>query len=419
LFKNGKIKILKIKKLNMKKLKLYKVGLIIVAILISINQVQAEILWQENFDSQADWQLTQPQAPAQSLSAWQGESTIPPNFDMYYIRAYEIDENQHNSIIISSTNARGGTGKAATFWNESCSESSSWQSDNQIGTNLPESQGYNEIWVQSWIKFDPTWQFSTTNSSQDKMGRVGHYDGTGSPFQFGGSNGNVQPMMIWGLSKWGGGTYPDSTYHAWRYENTYYPTQATPSHSSSEVANLGINDLYDNQWHKLVYHVKLNSAIGVADGEYSFSVDDNVLLNETDLAYGDQGAQISPRKGWNEVSWGGNDFNKYAPCSANQEQYYIYDDLCITTTQADLANCFSAAPVTPRADVNQQNGINTTDAYLTLRNSLGLNMNMTNWQPSTTTGDVNCDNSSNSTDAYLILRYSLGLGMNGTGWCVN
>jgi hypothetical protein len=72
-----------------------------------------------------------------------------------------------------------------------------------------------------------------------------------------------------------------------------------------------------------------------------------------------------------------------------------------------------------RADVNQQNGINTTDASLTLRNSLGLNMNMTNWQPSTTTGDVNCDNTSNSTDAYLILRYSLGLGMNGTGWCVN
>ncbi len=70
-----------------------------------------------------------------------------------------------------------------------------------------------------------------------------------------------------------------------------------------------------------------------------------------------------------------------------------------------------------RADVDQSSSINSTDALLTLRNSLGLNMSSTNWQVSSTTGDVNCDSNSNSTDALLILRESLGLDMTGTGWC--
>ncbi len=70
-----------------------------------------------------------------------------------------------------------------------------------------------------------------------------------------------------------------------------------------------------------------------------------------------------------------------------------------------------------RADVDNNSQINTTDAMLTLRNSLGLSMTNTNWQASSTTGDVNCDGNSNSTDAMLILRYSLGLDMSETGWC--
>ena len=70
-----------------------------------------------------------------------------------------------------------------------------------------------------------------------------------------------------------------------------------------------------------------------------------------------------------------------------------------------------------RADVDQSGEINTIDAQLTLRNSLGLSMTGTNWQESDTTGDVNCDGDNNSTDAMLILRHSIGLNMEGTGWC--
>ncbi len=78
----------------------------------------------------------------------------------------------------------------------------------------------------------------------------------------------------------------------------------------------------------------------------------------------------------------------------------------------------SRTTTTTRADVDQSGTINTTDAMLTLRNSLGINMSNTNWHSSTTTGDVDCNGTSNSTDAMLILRYSLGLSMSGTNWCV-
>ncbi|KKP67431.1 MAG: hypothetical protein UR66_C0015G0016 [Candidatus Moranbacteria bacterium GW2011_GWE1_35_17] len=70
-----------------------------------------------------------------------------------------------------------------------------------------------------------------------------------------------------------------------------------------------------------------------------------------------------------------------------------------------------------RSDVDNSSATNTTDALLTLRNSLGLSMDGTAWQVGAMTGDVNCSGTSNSTDALLILRYSLGLSMEETSWC--
>ncbi|VAW11290.1 hypothetical protein MNBD_BACTEROID03-263 [hydrothermal vent metagenome] len=49
-----------------------------------------------------------------------------------------------------------------------------------------------------------------------------------------------------------------------------------------------------------------------------------------------------------------------------------------------------------RADVDQQDGITTTDAMLTLRNSARLDMSETNWQASSTTRDANCGGDSST-----------------------
>ena len=101
--------------------------------------------------------------------------------------------------------------------------------------------------------------------------------------------------------------------------------------------------------------------------------------------------------------------------------------LCETETACTNASwnyctdtCKAEPCITPpnnRFDVNGSQSITTTDALLTLRNSLGLEMDNTEWQTSESTGDVNCDGAANSTDALLILRYSLGLSMSETLWC--
>ncbi len=69
------------------------------------------------------------------------------------------------------------------------------------------------------------------------------------------------------------------------------------------------------------------------------------------------------------------------------------------------------------ADVDQQGIVDSNDAILILRNSIGLDMSNTAWHASATTGDANCDGVSNSIDAMLTLKASLGLNMENTSWC--
>jgi len=109
-------------------------------------------------------------------------------------------------------------------------------------------------------------------------------------------------------------------------------------------------------------------------------------------------------------------FNQGSFNSGNQAYLYVIDKNG-NVNQNGYPITIGQSPAATRADVDNNSTINTTDALLTLRNSLGLDMSLTNWFTSSTTGDVNCDNASNSVDAMLILRYSLGLDMTGTGWC--
>jgi len=109
-------------------------------------------------------------------------------------------------------------------------------------------------------------------------------------------------------------------------------------------------------------------------------------------------------------------FNQGSFNSGDQVYLYVIDENG-NVNQNGYPITIGQSSTTIRADVDNNSTINTTDAMLTLRNSLGLSMSGTNWFFSATTGDVNCDGTSNSTDAMLILRYSLGLSMEGTGWC--
>jgi hypothetical protein len=403
------------------------------------NQVQAEIIFEDNFDTKPDWEPAQSTVANTAVAYYNGEPSIPDRWSNYRVdnTVYGAN-NSHNTLNISGEHHRGGGGKGLTVWHESgetsCGGATHECSDGILGVLLPSS--YPDLWVRFYMQWDTTYAMTRTagQDPQVKFFRVTHWDETAgiSPFQM--FHAGVQrPIVNAQIAAWNNGDANFSQMTAFRYENTYYPDQATPSHPRNRTDYFTADGNYsgtgsafnaadnpgDGQWHEYVYHVQMNSAVGVADGVAETWVDGRLIYRDETFAWSDNGSNTAPRFNWNMIMFGGNASNEFDPVFANySEQFYAFDDICVATTEADLVNCFSAAPDTHRADVDQSGTISTTDASLTLRNSLGLNMNMTNWQASSTTGDVNCDSNSNTTDASLILRSSLGLSMSGTGWCV-
>ena len=80
---------------------------------------------------------------------------------------------------------------------------------------------------------------------------------------------------------------------------------------------------------------------------------------------------------------------------------------------------FEVQNINEKPDVDGNGIVNSTDAMLTMRYSLGEDMSDTTWKEFADAGDVDCSGSTNTVDAMLILRYSLGLDMNATTWCVS
>ncbi len=321
---------------------------------------QGEIIFEENFDSQPDWQLTQPIGSNTAISSYNGENTIPTGFHSYRIQGSSYQNNQHNSIIIDNTNARGGLGKGMTFWNESgdtnCDSGGGWCSDNQIGIHLP--NGHNELYVSYYIKFQSNWKWSNEASIMEKIWRVSHYHG-GSPYIFF-SNGNQHPLATGLLTVWNQGNANTSHMLNYRYEVTYYPDQANPEHddrarvayypggnysgTGPEFSDTG--QLGDGEWHLCQYHIKMNSSVGVTDGIIEYFFDGNLILRVDDLAWSDTGGQQSPRLNWNYITFGGNTYNHYAPISEFAEQWYAIDDIVISTTPIN-----NQSPIEPRPQI--------------------------------------------------------------------
>jgi hypothetical protein len=309
-----------------------------------------------------------------------------------------------------------------------------------LGVNLTDNittldgvtrDGYEEIWVKLYIRFDSNWDMRVTRNTfpAHKFFRTEWWSGEYAPWSYFNDDDRWSPAVVFDLMRMNNGQGNIGWKDIYRYDNKTRPPW-DPSHIEFEdgytldgnYGGTGVpfdsaGNIGDGNWHELIYRVKLNSVIAAEDGIVQSWFDGNELTSTTDLAFGDVGAPPAPnRRKWNVFIFGGNDFNEFDPVFENHsEQWWAIDDIIIATTEEDL----NEMSTTIRADVDQNSSINSTDAFLTLRNSLGLNMSSTNWQVSATTGDVNCDNTTNSTDAALILRSSLGLNMGGTDWCIN
>lgn len=328
----------------MNKLKLTNFANILTLLLIMVipSYSWGLILFEDNFNNQADW------SPVQTLTSkdcTDNCSTLPAGYNAYRIQGSCFANGVgHNTLNIDSTNYRGNSGKAFTFWSEGCGDKGGWFSDGLLGVYLPDS--YPELYMSVYIKFQPGWQWWTggTTSPEQKFLRIAHYDGGGSPFVFF-ESGNTKPLTTILLSKWRSGLSNIALMTNYRYENVYYPASATPSHSSDNTNYLGTGNyngtgqdfwdpgmIGDGNWHQLEYYVKLNSAVGVPDGIMRVWIDGKLVAEQTNLAWGDVGAQESPRKLWNYIMLGGNDFNKFASYTEGKEQWYAIDDFVVSTT---------------------------------------------------------------------------------------
>ena len=171
----------------------------------------------------------------------------------------------------------------------------------------------------------------------------------------------------------------------------------TYSASHGRIIGNAAHATFGTTWVTVRQHIKLPTTTTSEDGAATMWINGELAYSLVDGDMPDD--RFPPFTG----------FSFYPSSEASEDFDHWMDDMVIYEGYV--------SPTCLRADVNQDSQINTTDAQLTLRNSLGLSMDETDWEASATTGDVNCDSNSNSTDAVLILRYSLGLSMSGTGWC--
>jgi len=295
--------------------------------------VRAEVIFQDNFDSHADW--TRNQSPTQNETCIV-DCDVPSGWDGYYNGfSYCPGGPGHNNFYIHGDNARGGSGKSITFWDESCVDTYE-DSDGDLGKRL--NQIYDEIYIRFYIKFQPGFQWKPSGASPHKLMHLQRYCGSGVPWSYFGTDCNL-PVTVPGIKTYGGDVY---YYTAYRCEESYY-CQGTPSYdfdvgTDQDHVNLGpwSSILGDGQWHSMEFHYRMNTNNGSvfhADGEHRFWLDGELKYESTNIPFSDNGSDQDPRRGWNFFSIGGNNKNRWTTsCTGiGCEQWYSVDDVVVAT----------------------------------------------------------------------------------------
>jgi len=370
---------------------------ILMGVSFPINSYGA-ILFEDNFDYPYDWSPKQKKYP-DSIEYWPANKVVgapppPAGYFCYRVGGSMFTHVGHNTLCIDSTNHRGTSGKGLTVWNES--DDRFWASDGILGILLdPNGNGYEKLYIRFYMKFQPGWKWNTSNSPQQKMVRASHYSNDGgNPFSFF-QLGNHHPIWIADLAKWEKGTDPIAYFASYGYENSGNPSLAVPPHQDNtnyffqdkkgnkvDFWNNGM--IGDGNWHCWEFYLKMNSAIGVPDGEQKFWYDGKLVAEMKDLAWSDETSVVkgtngnkyccilrhqasennrpitgtgwrkywqltgnkrqggewvpntyyglsssNPRSFWNFVAIGGNNFNAFAPNDKEAEQWYAIDDLVI------------------------------------------------------------------------------------------
>lgn len=328
--------------------------------------VSASVLFEENFDVQADWTPTG--TDCSRVSPEKCNAGVPDTpTDWSYYRCEDLwnpgtGNPSHNYCQrISSEQGRGGSGKA---WIKSSESShaegeSNYHSDAILMKEFTaadgfDAAGYEEMYISFYLRFDPTWQFHTngaTGGAEFKLVRMGHID-AGNDLEVWqlGSTGNTAPFLLYQMKHsdmWGFRGHHEPRCDA--QNPNYYcdndigqdPLYICPvgqtCTGNGTVGGQPQDDptfaemFYPGQWIKFEYYMKLNSAPGVSDGIYKHWVGDVLQHSKTDLQwrYSDSDASVK----LNFFSIGGNWNNFIGDPLDKTEQEYAIDDIQVCSTE--------------------------------------------------------------------------------------
>ena len=336
-------------------------------------QLPVGVIFADNFDDQPDWTSTLFSTDSAQIAAT--GHTLPVGWDAVYQGTQWSPETGHPdrnaSIQILASNSdkvRTGT-KSAVFWRESYTNDSPdpflWASDGQLVKLLP--QEYDELYVEFWIKFSPTWfgrapSDVLSKSWASKIFRVGHWqENSNWGTLFNGALGYVGPLFLW---NWMRDSFGIRNFQARRGgppQSGSYGFQGNfqgdfSGNYNTDMNGRGLNGtdalvpdrvnggwLKDapgpiqhdqifgqvgDDWTKIAFYLKMNSAPGVPDGIYRQFINDvqfNSVENVPWCSTTPEGRMV----GWNYFAIGGNDWFHQFPPQDRYEDWYSIDNLVV------------------------------------------------------------------------------------------
>lgn len=293
-------------------------------------------IFEDNFDAHDDFENPVENyycsAPNCSVSGWTSLRVVE--------RFHPVDDNDPSleaNFQLSAEQARGGTGKALKLYDESYGNSGQWGSDILLSKKF--DQGYNDLYVEFWVKFQPgyRWHLLEAGHGQNsaKIMRISHRQEGSFPSTYG-ANGSHGPMSLMNI-------IPQITHGENEitrlYGNRRCAPQTTnyfcsdegsgriigPISNGSNTNSLWAEAFGDDQWHKIAMRMKLNSAPGVTDGSLMIWYDDQLLGVSPTIDW--LGIDTTEPRLLNYVTISGNMHNYPEPEANQLEQWYALDDV--------------------------------------------------------------------------------------------
>lgn len=288
-----------------------------------------DIIFEENFDSQPDWNLINSSAECSGTC-----TTAPKNWSNYRsVSGTHKLTNPTGSIqkLPDSLPDHGtGNGKAYIIYNQSVA-GVNWPGDSTLVKVLP--RDYPDLYVRLWIRTQANWK--TVANAQSKVFRIFHWDRTGNIFEFF-KTGTVNPAYIW---DWATNSSNTASYmNAYRcdpQETNYYCTApgVPPYQLNDYFRSWGnksaVASYADAQWHRYDFHLKMND-IGENNGVMEWWWDGKLMESRTDVQW--KAATGSAQSvGWNSIAIGGNSNNSFSGPEPS-DQWYAVDDIIISSS---------------------------------------------------------------------------------------